>query len=193
MTMKKTRTIVIMSFVLALLIGCASGGGQPSSEMTKGVVLRDGVVLTADVVGIDRNDRVLKLRGPDGRVVSLEVSEEARNFDQIEIGDKVRVEYHESVALYLGKHGQKPGVDAGMVAVRAAKGEKPAVAVVETIDVSAKIKAIDKANRSIMLELPDGSVSKTHVDASIKAFDSLKAGDVIHARITEAIAISVEK
>jgi hypothetical protein len=182
-----------MLFVLVLLFGCASGGGQPSSEMTKGVVLRDGVVLTADVVGIDRNDRVLKLRGPDGRVVSLEVSEEARNFDQIEIGDKVRVEYHESVALYLGKHGQKPGVAAGMVAVRAAKDEKPAVAMVEAIDVSAKITAIDKANRSIMLELPDGSVSKTHVDQSIKAFDTLKVGDVIHARITEAIAISVEK
>jgi hypothetical protein len=191
--MKITRALITMLFVLVLLFGCASGGGQPSSEMTKGVVLRDGVVLTADVVGIDRNDRVLKLRGPNGRVVSLEVSEEARNFDQIEIGDKVRVEYHESVALYLGKHGQKPGVAAGMVAVRAAKGEKPAVAMVEAIDVSAKITAIDKANRSIMLELPDGSVSKTHVDQSIKAFDTLKVGDVIHARITEAIAISVEK
>jgi hypothetical protein len=191
--MKITRALITMLFVLVLLFGCASGGGQPSSEMTKGVVLRDGVVLTADVVGIDRNDRVLKLRGPNGRVVSLEVSEEARNFDQIEIGDKVRVEYHESVALYLGKHGQKPGVAAGMVAVRAAKGEKPAVAMVEAIDVSAKITAIDRANRSIMLELPDGSVSKTHVDQSIKAFDTLKVGDVIHARITEAIAISVEK
>jgi hypothetical protein len=64
---------------------------------------------------------------------------------------------------------------------------------VETIDVSAKIRAIDKANRSVTLELPDGSVSKTHVDSSIKAFDTLKVGDVIHARMTEAIAISVEK
>jgi hypothetical protein len=77
--------------------------------------------------------------------------------------------------------------------VRAAKGDKPAVAAVETIDVSAKIRAIDKANRSVTLELPDGSVSKTHVDPSIKAFDTLKVGDLIHARITEAIAISVEK
>ncbi|MGD8543187.1 MAG: hypothetical protein PVI39_12910 [Desulfobacteraceae bacterium] len=191
--MKITRIRITMSFVLALLIGCASGGGQPASEMTKGVVLRDGVVLTAEVVGIDRSDRVLKLRGPDDRVVSLEVSEEARNFDQIEIGDKVRAEYHESVALYLGKHGQKPGVAAGMVAARAAKGEKPAVAAVEAIDVSARIRAIDMANRSVTLELPDGSVSKTHVDPSIKAFDTLKVGDLIHARITEAIAISVEK
>jgi hypothetical protein len=191
--MKKTRTIITMSFILSLLISCASGGGQPASEKTKGVVLRDGVVLTADVVGIDRSDRILKLRGPSGRVVALEVSQEAHNFDQIEIGDKVRVEYHESVALYLGKHGQKPGVAVGTVAARAPKGDKPAVVAVETIDVSAKINAIDKANRSVTLELPDGSVSKTHVDPSIKAFDTLKVGDVIHARITEAIAISVEK
>lgn len=191
--MKMIKSISILLFILPILIGCASSGGQSTSDMTKGVVLGDVIVVTADVVGIDKTDRVLKLRGPDGRVVSLEVSHEARNFDQIEIGDKVRVEYHESVALYLGQHGQKPGASAGMVAARSAKGEKPAVAVVESIDVSAKIKAIDKANRSLTLELPDGSVSKTRVDPSIKAFDTLKVGDVIHARMTEAIAISVEK
>lgn len=191
--MKITPKIAILFFILPMLIGCASSGGQPTSEMPKGVVLGDEIVFTADVVGIDKTDRVLKLRGPDGRVVSLEVSHEARNFDQIEIGDKVKVAYHESVALYLGQHGKKPEASAGRVAARSAKGDKPAAVVVETIDVSAKVKAIDKSNRTVTLELPDGSVSKTSVDPSIKAFDTLKVGDVIHARMTEAFAISVEK
>jgi len=191
--MKTAKIIIVLSFILFLLIGCATSGGQPTREMGKGVILGNEVVLTADVVGIDKSDRVLKLRGQDGRVVSLEVSQEARNVDQIEIGDKVKVTYHESVALYLGKHGQKPGVSTGTIAARSAKGEKPAVAVVETIDISAKIKAIDKSNRMVTLELPDGSVSKTQVDPSIEAFDTLKVGDLIHARITEAVAISVEK
>jgi len=36
-------------------------------------------------------------------------------------------------------------------------------------------------------------VVTTGVDKSVKAFDKLKIGDVIHARLTKAIAISVEK
>jgi nucleoid-associated protein YgaU len=46
-------------------------------------------------VGIDKADRTVALLGPEGDVVEVEVSSEARNFDQIEIGDKVKVEYYE--------------------------------------------------------------------------------------------------
>ena len=39
----------------------------------------------------------------------------------------------------------------------------------------------------------DGKLVTTKVDKSVKGFDTLKKGDTIHARFTEAIAISVEK
>ncbi len=43
------------------------------------------------------------------------------------------------------------------------------------------------------LELADGTKVTTKVDKSVKAFDTLKVGDSVHARYTEAIAISVER
>ena len=187
--MKKRLSIglSVLSMVAVLALGVTT------MVRAQGVELGDGVAITAEVVGIDKVDRTLTLLGPDGNVVEVEVGHEARNFDQIKIGDQVKVEYYESVALYLGKYGQKPDASAGLVAARSKKGDKPAGVVVESVDVSATIKSIDKKKRTVTLKLPDGKTVTTKVDKSVKAFDTLKKGDSIHARYTEAVAISVEK
>ncbi|VVS95696.1 hypothetical protein [Desulfoluna spongiiphila] len=199
--MKTKVPAFLMAIALAALITLsvpihATAEGKqaaPAPEMGPGFELGSGMVTTAEVVGIDYADRVLMLLGPEGNVVYYEVSDEARNFDQIDIGDRVRVEYYGSVALYLGDHGLKPAANTGRVTGRAAKGEKPAGIMVETVDVSAKIKAIDREKRTVTLELPDGHVITTRVDTSVKTFDTLQVGHSIHARYTEAIAVSVEK
>jgi hypothetical protein len=188
MKTKHYTGLIGMSIVLALVMG-----GLTTAVAQEGVVLGNGVVMTAEIVGIDRVDRTLDLRGPEGGVVMVEVSHSARNFDQIEVGDQVKVEYYESVALYLGQRGQKPKVAGGMVSARSPKGDKPEGLAVEAIDVSAKVAAIDKKNRSVTLELANGKKVTSRVDQSVEAFDKLKKGDLIHACITEAIAISVEK
>ena len=165
----------------------------PTHVSAQGVELGDGVVITAEVVAIDRVDRTLALLGPEGNVVAVEVSHAARNFDQIRVGDQLRIEYYESVAIFLGKPGTQPDEDAGLVVARSAKGEKPGGYAVGAVDVSASVVGIDKKKRTLTLELPEGNVVTTEVDKSVKAFDKLKVGDVIHARLTKAIAISVEK
>jgi hypothetical protein len=165
----------------------------PTIASAQGIELGDSVVAEAEVVAIDRVDRTVTLRGAEGAIVKVEVSHAARNFDQIEVGDRVRVEYYESIALYLGKPGEKPETAAGMVAGRSPKGDKPAGVVVEAVDVSAKVLAIDMKKGTVTLELPDGSQVTTRADKSSKDLEQLKVGDTIHARYTEAVAISVEK
>ena len=186
MNTKKSTLLVALSMVAALLLSVAG------SVYAQGVEVGDGVVVTAEVVAIDRVDRALALQGPDGDVVAVEVGPDVRNFDQIQIGDMVKMTYYESVALWIGKKGQKPKESAGLVAARSAKGDKPAGVVVEAVDVSASVKAIDKKNRTVTLKLPDGKKVTTKVDKSVKAFDTLKVGDSINVRYTEAMAISVQ-
>jgi hypothetical protein len=186
----KTR---LFTFFLTLSLAAVLALEIPTLASAQGVELDDGVIITAEVVGIDRADRTLALLGPDGNIVGIEVSHAARNFDQIEVGDHVKVEYYESVALYVGRAGQKPEDTVGLVAARAAKGDKPAGIAVEAVDVSATVQAIDKKKRAVTLALPDGQKVTTKVDKSVEAFDTLKVGDSIHARYTEAIAIAVEK
>ena len=61
------------------------------------------------------------------------------------------------------------------------------------VDVSAKVLAIDKVNRLLTLELTDGRQVTTRVDPSLPDFESVEVGDSIHARLTEAIALTLEK
>jgi hypothetical protein len=133
--------------VVALALGAVT-----TVMAQQGVELSELSVITATVVAIDRVDRNVTLRGPDGNVVTVEVGYEARNFDQIEIGDQVKVEYYEAVAMYIGKHGQKPDAVAGLVTARAAKGDKPAGVAVEVVDVAATVHAIDKKKRTVTLK-----------------------------------------
>jgi len=186
----KTRValiLVLLSFATCLALG------NPVKAGAQGVELGDAVVVTAEVIYIDYGDRELGLLGPEGNVVDLEVGPEARNFDQIRVGDNVKVTYYESVALFLGKKGEKPDASASVVAARSAKGEMPAGGMVETVDVSAQVVDIDTKNRTVTLEIPGGKTVTRKVDPAVKAFDTLKIGDSINVRYTEAIAISVER
>jgi hypothetical protein len=190
---KIMKTKLSFGWIILSMAACLALGAAAAVYAQEGVELGEGVVITAEVVGIDKVDRTVALLGPDGDVVEVEVSHEARNFDQIAVGDQVKVMYYESVALYMGNPGEKPEEDVGLVVARAAKGDKPAGVAVEAVDVSATIVKIHKKKRKVTFKLPSGKKVTTKVDKSVKGFDSLKVGDSIHVRYTEAIAISVER
>jgi len=158
----------------------------------EGFKLGEAMVVTAEVLAIDKDDRVVTLRDPEGNVVDIEVSEEARNFDQVKVGDQVTIKYFESVAIYLGEAGTQPDAEAAVVASRAEEGDKPGGFAVATVDMSAAIVGIDRNNRTLTLKLPDGDVVTTDVDPAVEIFHTLRVGDTIHARLTKAFAISVE-
>lgn len=187
----KFQSKSVCSILAAAALSCTMLQSA-AAESPTGVALSEAVVVTADVVGIDRADRMVTLVGPRGNVVEIEAGEEVRNFDQIKVGDKVKMTYYESVALYLGIPGSQPEADAAEVVGRAAKGEKPGGVVVGAIDVSATVRGIDKKKRELTLEMPNGHVVTHKVDPSVKAFDTLRVGDTIHARLTRALAIAVE-
>ena len=157
-----------------------------------GVKLGEVMVITAEVMAVDKAGRVVTLRGPDDNEVDITVSEEARNFDQIKVGDQLRVKYFESVAIYLGDAGTQPEVDASVAVGRTAEGDQPGAYTVSTVEMSAAIVGIDRNERTLTLKLPDGEVVTRDVDPSVQMFDTLRVGDTIHARMTEAFAISVE-
>lgn len=155
---KSIYTFVLLFAIVGLLSGTVSA-------RTKALQVSDGVVMTAVVVAIDRVDRILTLRKPNGELVTIGVGTVARNFDQIAIGDELKVEYYEALTVSLGKAGEQPDTHAQKVVARSAKGEKPA----------------------------DGRQVTTRVDPSVSAFDTLQPGDSVHASYAEAFAISVGK
>ena len=166
---------------------------QDHAQAGEGIKLGEVRVVTAEVLAVDKAERMVTLRGPNDNEVDIKVSEEARNFDQIKVGDQVRVKYFESIAIYLGDAGTQPEVNAAVVVGRTAEGDRPGGYTVSTMDMSAAIVGIDRNERTLTLKLPDGKVMTRDVDPAVEMFDTLRVGDTIHARFTEAFAISVEK
>jgi len=158
----------------------------------QGIESSNLVTITAEVYGIEKIDRTLWLIGPEKNVVEIDVSEDAKNFNQINIGDIVNISYYESLALYLGSPGELPDEKTGSLTVRAPEGETPGGFSVEISDISASVVSIDKENRYVTLKGPLGNSITTYVDESVKSFNKLKVGDIVHARYTKALAVDVE-
>lgn len=188
--MKTNTYIQILTIVLTIVL---IGPMRAWAAEKPGVELGEVMVVTGKVVGIDRTDRSVAVMGAEGNVLVLEVGKAAKNFDQIKVGDQVKLEYFESVAIYVGTGGKPPETNVGIVVATAAKGMKPGGEIIETVDISAVIQAIDTAKRTLTLKGPQGNVIPLKVDKSVKAFDQLKVGDSINVRYTEAVAISVSK
>ncbi len=187
MKTKLTLSLLVLSLVtLPVMMGAALVHAQ-------GMEMANTRVVTATVVGLDPATRDMTLSGPDGSLVTIRIPPTDPHFDQIEINDKVKVEYRESVALYLGPPGEKPEATAETVTATSPKGTQPKAVVAGVIDVSAKVLAIDKQQRLLTLELTNGRQVTTRVDESLPGFENVNVGDTVHARLTEAVALTLEK
>lgn len=205
--MKSLVLIVAVLIVVALVIcpAFANGGSTSTSTTTTtttttpptgqgpSVSVGESIAMTAVVVGIDRSDREVTLRGPQGNVVTVDVPDSVKNFDQLEVGDTVNVNYYESIAVFLGPKGQKPSATSTTVVGRGPSSGEPEGFTVQTIDAVAVIKAIDKTHRTVTLQGPTGDLFTVTVPQSVQTFDKLKVGDSISVRYTESTALSVQK
>jgi hypothetical protein len=182
----------LQSLPLALCVTLAALALAQAQD-TPRIMLGDAVVMTAKVEAIDQKDRAVALRGPAGNVFVVEVDDAVKNLKQIKVGDQVRVEYYEAVAVYFGTAGEHPAEDAEAIVATAPKGQKPGGMAIEAVDVSATVQAIDRAARTVTITGPEGNAITVKVDPSTRGFDHLHVGTSIHARYIEAVAISVEK
>lgn len=185
-----------------LLVACAAAsmallsnlvwGAEPAEESEIPVAgAASTVSVTATVEKIDMNSREVTLRGPEGNVVTIAVGPEARNLEQLKVGDKVNVEYTQALAVALtpATGGEE---ERGEVAAleRAPEGEKPAGVLARRVDIKAKVEAIDTEKREVTLKGPDRTV-KLAVGEDID-LGKIKVGDQVFASYEEALAVSVE-
>ena len=176
-------------------------GAQSSDEVKPGIVMTNISTLNATVTGVDKARRVVTLRGDDGREQTVECGPEVRNFDQIEVGDKVAAQYHEATAIFA----RKPEAPAGASgttggdtkqyskAELAPLGSKPGGVITKVSENTASVEDIDYDKPHVKLLGPSGQPRLITVGNEVQNLDSIKKGDQIVIRYTEALAISVTK
>ena len=128
---------------LAALGIIATGGCAAAKEPLQ---KQDSIEATATIEAIDPESRLLVIRGPDG-IATIAAGPEVRNFDQIRVGDKVKVTYTAAIAAAITKSKAKPTETYDAMAVTAPLGSKPAAAVGQTITTTVKIESVETNDR----------------------------------------------
>ena len=191
--MKKGLVVAMaVVFMLSLSTGVfaqATKGAAPAEQPR--VVKERAAVMTAEVVAIDLQKRIVTLKGPKGEVRDIRVGEEAVNLPQVKVGDLVTVKFYESIAVEVIKPGTVAGAGEKSAIVRAKPGEMPGGMAARQATVTATITAIDKKEGTLSLKGPEGKMVIVKVEDP-KNLDKVKVGDDLMITYTEALAISVE-
>jgi hypothetical protein len=67
----------------------------------------------------------------------------------------------------------------------------PGGSVVDTVDVTARVKAIDAATRKLTLLGPDGNTFKVKVGPAAVNFDQIQVGDLVTATVTRQLVVAM--
>lgn len=180
-----------LSSLLLLLGACASS--PPPEPAT----IENTEEVSAMVDAIDVSTRMVTLRAEDGETLTVQVSPDVQNLDQVKAGDRVVVRYYEALAAELRKRGgsgetEAPVVEAG--AVRAPAGARPGAAVGTQVQQTVRIASVDKKNHIVSFFGADGLARSVPVRTpqGQEFAAKLKAGDEVELTYTEALAVSVE-
>ena len=184
--------VLVVLFSLSVGVWAVAKEKAPAKAEPQGK--RERVVtLTGTVEAVDLANRVVTIKGSKGKILELKVGEQAKNLDQVKVGDKVVAKYYESIAFTLKKPGEPAEGPKAQQAVAAAKpGELPAAVLANQMTVTATIEDISPKKTYVTLKGPDGRT----VDVKVmdpKNLEKVKVGDRIEITYTQAFAIALDK
>lgn len=193
-----SRSVVSLSIAALILAAVSPATAQTGTTAApgaapRGIIIADHVHAKAQVEAIDYTARTVTLKGEGGREIELKVGPQAKNFDQVKVGDDVTADFYASTAIFLRKSDEPPAAAGADLVEVAAPGERPAGVVVGTREITARVDAIDPQARMITLTGPRGNSRSFKLGDAVQHIDQIKKGDEVVLRYTEAIALAVDK
>lgn len=190
----KTIVKLFCCLIFVALALPAMAAEKTETEMPAITEVRTRVV-TATVVTIDYTTRKMTLKGDEGNVADIEISPRVKNIKQVKAGDRVKVEFIETVAISARKSdGSKPGDKLSNEIVTVTRpGSKPVKVSVRVEEIITVVEAIDSEKRVINLKLPGGGVQTYFVPRKYEHLDNVKKGDQVVVRLSQSICIKLTK
>ena len=189
MHMKPT---VVVAAALCLAIAPAATAQTPVTK-TK------SVTATATIQAIDTTTRSITLRDETGVEDSYIAGPEVTRFNELKVGDTVKMTYYESVFLQVRKAGSTAGTTGAPpadstldAAVTRGKGALPGVTAAVQEKMTVTVKAIDPALPSLTVTTPDGRTITRKIEDK-KNLEGVAVGDLIDVTYTRALLTSVER
>ena len=178
----------------ALAIALCVAGAPDISGQTAQTPITRGKSITgsATIQAIDATARTLTLRDEKGQEDTFSVGPEIERFNELKVGDKVKMTYFESVVLQTRKAGEKPGETSTEAAVLRGTGPVPVGTVGIQDKMTVTVKAVDPAIPSITVTTSDGRDVTRRVDNK-KNIEGVQVGDLIDITYTRALLTTIER
>lgn len=192
--MKTQSSLAVAALALALVAGSAAAqtvqekttAGKGKAEVAQLVEL-NGVITALDVATRD-----VTLKTDQGEEISFTAGEEVKRLADLKVGDRVEIQYYESLTLSLSKvEGGTPAASSTASEMRAEPTELPGGVKTTSTTITAKITAVDAKAGTVTLVGPKGRSVTLDVEADVLA--KVKVGDMVSAVYTEAMAASVSR
>lgn len=192
----KARFVLTLAAAAALSSAAFAQQAQPPvaavvAASAPGVGAAVGAVkVTATVVALDPATRTATLKGAKGKIVDVVVPPEAKNFDQIRVGDLVTVEYMRALTLELKGPGSVRSGSTQTSTAPAPAGAVAGGAAGRQVVIMANVTAVNTKESFVTLRGPKGN----SVDVAVPdpaQLKRVKVGDQVEAVYTEAVAVTV--
>ena len=180
-------TSILASTAVAICIAGTPAYGQAPITKTK------SISATATIQAIDTTKRTITLRDETGTEDSYVVGPEVKRFNELKVGDQIKMTYYESVVLQVRKPGETSGTvgAATDAAISRSKGAMPGATVALQDRMTVTVKAIDPAVPSVTVLTSDGRTVTRKIEDK-KYLENLKPGDVVDITYTRALLTHVE-
>ena len=184
----------MLSFLL-LASACSTGKKKESAPKSQGnttdLIEAADPIFPARVQAISRKKQILTLKLTDEKVAKIIVSNSVRNFDDIGVGDNIKVKFEDSVELYPVTSAGKPIWNEIKEIKKAPKGTHPSLTATRPYEFASKVTAIDYLAKKITLKGPDNRPIKVTATTDPNRFNEIKAGDSVVVRFTQALRIEI--
>lgn len=179
---------IITSAIVALFVSNLAMAEPNKPSTTESILVEQQL----EVMEINKDERWVLLKDRSGFTKKVEVGSNARNFEQLKVGDLINVNYAETIQIKaFGDEAIKMGKESEAIFARSPEGAKPggAIAAAETIVVT--ISSIDLAHNLVTLKDKQGNsrTFRPQVPAKLK---QVKVGDKVAISVAKAMAITVE-
>ncbi len=180
-----TMATMTSGLAAALLIGSVVHAEQTVTKKT------DPITATVTIQSIDKANRLITIKDESGAEDMMLVGPAMKRFDELKVGDKVKISYQESLVFQVKKPGD-PTTTAGDTAkLTPGTGASPSGTLSRQQTTSVEVLAIDQKLPSITVKTVDGRTVTRKVD-NPKNLEGVKVGDKIDITYTQAAVLSVD-
>jgi Cu/Ag efflux protein CusF len=167
-------------------------GAMPISVAAQQAISQGDVIeVTAEIVAIDHDARLITLEAEDGELEEIYAGPEVKRFDELKVGDEVTFRYYESVVSRIRKPGEPAPTPSGEPTLVRGTGPKPSGTLSQQLTATVTITAIDANVPSVTVKTEDGRMMSFKI-ADKKNLEGVKVGDRVDITYTVAVMITVK-